>query len=387
MLKTNEQNNNLSIEQIGVKNQVIYWKTVGVRIRSQDLPILNQRLRLYGFETLGQLVSDFLTTKFPPITEDRQIQAMDSNTQSNGLKTLVNSGSFEPTFYKNVNLDDMLKYLLTIRKLDNKHVKDIVSYFRRFRDLFFGPQPEEILKFNPPKRGWIIQAMRHFGNYYYYKTNNPECKELVEKIINRYGLNIGLDMHQRIYIVDDNFVSNKVKQLLAIQGDIGQTVKVGLFTGLREDEIIYIHNKELCSNLGGCSCNKLHAVTKPNRLTVVVINCFRGHKKCYFTILPTVMWEQFRNTSNFTHVDIDIAHKLTKKNANLMFVELRKLHYNSMRRCMDMNEADILAGRAKSVSAKHYAMYELDKLTETYAQAWDKFGVAIDQDVHHISSF
>jgi hypothetical protein len=104
----------------------------GVRIRSQDLPILNQRLRLYGFETLGQLVSDFLTTKFPPITEDRQIQAMDSNTQSNGLKTLVNSGPFEPTFYKNVNLDDMLKYLSIIRKLDNKHVKDIVSYFRRF---------------------------------------------------------------------------------------------------------------------------------------------------------------------------------------------------------------------------------------------------------------
>jgi intergrase/recombinase len=380
-IKINEQNNNLSIKQTEVKNQVIYWKTVGVRIRSQDLPILNQRLRLYGFETLGQLVSDFLTTKFPPITEDRQIQAMESNTQSNGVKTLVNSGSFEPTFYKNVNLDDMLKYLLTIRKLDNKHVKDIVSYFKRFRDLFFGPQPEEILKFSPPKRGWIIQAMRHFGNYYYYKNNNPECKELVDKIINRYGLSIGLDMHQRIYIVDDNFVSNKVKQLLAIQGDIGQTVKVGLLTGLREDEIIYIHNKELCSNLGGCSCNKLHAVTKPNGLTVVVINWFRGHKKCYFTILPTVMWEQFRNTPNFTHVDIDIAHKLTKKNANLMFVELRKLHYNIMRRSMDMNEADILAGRAKSVSAKHYAMYELDKLTEAYDQAWKKFGVNISENI------
>jgi hypothetical protein len=33
---------------------------------------------------------------------------------------------------------------------------------------------------------------------------------------------------------------------------------------------------------------------------------------------------------------------------------------------MDMNEADILAGRAKSVSARHYALYELDRLTETY---------------------
>ena len=94
------------------------------------------------------------------------------------------------------------------------------------------------------------------------------------------------------------------------------------------------------------------------------------------------MWELFRNVPNFNHVDIDIAHKLiTKKNANLMFVELRKLHYNIMRRSMDLNEADILAGRAKSVSAKHYAMYELDKLTEAYAQAWKKFGVNISENI------
>jgi hypothetical protein len=46
-VKISEQNNNLSIKQTEVKNQVIYWKTVGVRIRSQDLPILNQRPRLY----------------------------------------------------------------------------------------------------------------------------------------------------------------------------------------------------------------------------------------------------------------------------------------------------------------------------------------------------
>jgi hypothetical protein len=71
---------------------------------------------------------------------------MDSNIQSNYLKTLGNITSVEPTFYKNVDLDDMLRYLLSIRKLDNKHVKDIVSYFKRFRDLFFGPQPEEVLK-------------------------------------------------------------------------------------------------------------------------------------------------------------------------------------------------------------------------------------------------
>ena len=56
---------------------------------------------------------------------------------------------------------------------------------------------------------------------------------------------------------------------------------------------------------------------------------------------------------SFTDVDIDIAHKLTKKTANIMFVELRKLHYNVMRRVMDTNEADILVGRAKTVSANN----------------------------------
>ena len=49
------------------------WKCVNVKIKPEDLPILNQRLKLYGYETLGQLVKDFLISKFPPITEDRQM--------------------------------------------------------------------------------------------------------------------------------------------------------------------------------------------------------------------------------------------------------------------------------------------------------------------------
>jgi hypothetical protein len=47
---------------------------------------------------------------------------------------------------------------------------------------------------------------------------------------------------------------------------------------------------------------------------------------------------------------------IAKKIARIMFVELRKIHYNVMTRVMDMNEADVLAGRAKSVSARHYVI-------------------------------
>ena len=79
--------------------------------------------------------------------------------------------------------------------------------------------------------------------------------------------------------------------------------------------------------------------------------------------------------SNFDKGALDVAHKLTKRITNVKFVELRKIHYNVMSRVMDMNEADILAGRAKSVSARHSALYELDRLTDAYHRAWEKLGI------------
>jgi hypothetical protein len=48
---------------------------------------------------------------------------------------------------------------------------------------------------------------------------------------------------------------------------------------------------------------------------------------------------------------------------------LRKFHYNIL--CSsEMGEvgAEVLAGRAKSISAKHYLIHELDKMTDQYAK-------------------
>jgi hypothetical protein len=71
---------------------------------------------------------------------------------------------------------------------------------------------------------------------------------------------------------------------------------------------------------------------------------------------------------------LEVAHELSKMIAKIKFVELKKIHYNVMSRVMDMNEADI--GRAKSVLARHYALYELDGLTDTYIQCWERLGVS-----------
>ena len=81
-------------------------------------------------------------------------------------------------------------------------------------------------------------------------------------------------------------------------------MKARLFSGLREDEIIYIHNTEICNNVEGCSRNKLHVIDKSNGVSIIVVNW------CYFTILPTKIWQEFRKVAD---VDIDAAHQIVKK--------------------------------------------------------------------------
>jgi intergrase/recombinase len=358
--------------------KIFEWKTVSARVKSRDLAIFNQRLRLFGYETLNELVGDFIVGKFPQITEDRQIDTLIRNNQSNNINTLL-EGMHNRDFYEKADLEDILRYYITVKKLHPRTSRCLVSYFKRFRDTFFGDKVEELRGYSPSKKMWILEAFRKFGEYYHYKTGNDQCSDLVAKIIRRYGLNIGNSNHGRLYIVDNSFIDEKLRVLLEIQGHIGLTIKLGLFTGLREEEIIYIHNKEICNNLGGCKCEKLHVISKPNGMTIVMINWFRGHKKCYFTIMPSKIWQQFRSTPNFNNIDIQIAHKMTMKVSNLMYMYLRKLYYNIMCRVMKQHEADILAGRAKTVAAQHYILYELDKLTEDYIRAWETFKVNIFQ--------
>jgi intergrase/recombinase len=53
------------------------------------------------------------------------------------------------------------------------------------------------------------------------------------------------------------------------------------------------------------------------------------------------------------------------------FKDLRKFHYNILCRSeMKESGAEVLAGRAKSVSAKYYLLNEIDRMTEQYHKAW-----------------
>jgi intergrase/recombinase len=351
------------------------YKTIGTKVKIIEIPIMNQRLKIYGYQTIGELIHDFISSKFPPIHDDEQLKALKVNLNQSGQFTAL-SGAY-PSFLNNIDYEEMFSYYINNLKLHTKSARDLVSYFRHYSDIFFGNHPDEILKFAPHKRSWILQSMKKFTYYYRFKTGNPDCEDVVKRMIERYNLNVSLDMKRAIYVVDDQFVANKVMILMGIQGDIGFTIKVGLFSGLREDEMIYSHSKEICPDNAGHKCDRLHVINKPNGMTVVTLNWFRGNKQCYFFIIPTKIWDQFRMLPRFTRKEeIISAHNIAKREVGIKFMDLRKLHYNVVRNTMDPNEAEILAGRTKSVSAQHYALYQLDKMSEAYKSAWEKFGVS-----------
>ena len=93
--------------------------------------------------------------------------------------------------------------------------------------------------------------------------------------------------------------------------------RFGLLSGLREQKIIYIKEKEICSNGYGCDCDILHQVECRSRLTIIAIGWTRGNKKALATIIPTKYWEKFRALSKFDYTDIAATHKIMKRDIGI----------------------------------------------------------------------
>ena len=108
-------------------------------------------------------------------------------------------------------------------------------------------------------------------------------------------------------------------------------------------------------------------------MAIVVINRVVGQKHSYFTIVPTKLWKDFRSLQKVNYEQRKVAHALLKSRTDgkVAFKDLQKFHYNIL--CSSETKesgAEVLAGRAKSVSAKHYLLNEIDRMIEQYIKAW-----------------
>jgi intergrase/recombinase len=354
--------------------QVSKWKTIGVKVRSEELPVLNRQLGRLNYNTAGDLIKDLIAGKITNVTDDRQIDIMKTNLQTSGQITGLSGKPYD--FYKQIDVNEFYSYLK--EKYLERTAKCYLNYFERYASIFFSITPDvELFKLKPHKRSWILQGIKRFGDFYFKKYNNREVIQLIRQIIERYDLNKDLDMKDKIYLVSPQFIEEKVKKIFEIPGGIGFTIKIGLLSGLREQELIYVKQREVCSNGYGCDCDRLHTVNCKNGMTIIAIGWTRGNKKALATIIPTKLWNNLRTLPKFDYYDIAAAHKIMKRDVGIPYIAMRKIHYNVMRfrDTVSVDEAEVLAGRFKSVSARYYVMHDPQKLTEKYITAWMNFAI------------
>ncbi|HKO65083.1 MAG TPA: integrase [Candidatus Nitrosocosmicus sp.] len=319
---------------------------------------------------MNEFVHAWIKGEYPKHENNEQVKNLIERIRDRGIKDPL-TGEFNPTFYRNVKSGELLTDL-SKRYAYPKHAKDLVRYFERYVEIFF-TKPDLIRAESGHKRAWICDAMRRFGEYYDRKFHNPELKLLIQEIIERYELNRKMKIHDRIWISDDNYIKKQIKKILQIDGDIGILIKFALFSGLRGEEITYVHDTPICNNLSGCNCPNLHIIDKENGYSVIVLNRSVGQKHSYFSIVSTIIWKEFRNLDKANYEQRKIAHSFVKNYTDneSSFMDLRKFHYNILCRSgLKERGAEILAGRANSVSAKHYLIYELDKMVEEYSISW-----------------
>lgn len=352
-------------------------QNIGGKMYDDEIVILNMRLKQYGYKNAADLLKDFRDGIFPEqMFKPQGALDMSQNQSSNGSVSLVN-GKANPEFFNHLDYAKMYEFFRNELKLSEWYSRSCCNYVKYNWRVFFGDHPEELYKLTSDQKQWIVLSFRNFAKYYLRITGSTEIEEAVRLTIKRYSLNIGLGFEKRLIIVDENYIQKTCKEVMSMNGDIGLIAQAGLFAGTREDELVYIHDTPICTN-GICyvdKCKKLHTIRKKNGMVMVIVNWHRRNKHCYFTIMPNLIWEMFRSLQKFTYNDIKSVHLYLRSNMNLKFMYLRKLHYNVMVRTMEKDAAEALAGRANTVSARHYMIVEADQMSDRTVDAWGRFGV------------
>jgi hypothetical protein len=363
--------------QIGRQIDKERARTLGVKLRESEIAALHQRFKINGFETLGDLVRGYLNGELSTSSGTDQIEKLLMRLKEKNITDPL-TGEVTPIFYKNIDIEDFRRYLRSKYKY-GRYGDDLVKYYQRFAEFFF-TKAEIVRAQSGRNRSWICDAMRRFAEYYDYKYQKPEMRMLIREIIERYEINRQMRRHDQVWIADQDYLDSTITKILSTfaRGELATLMRFALFTGLRGEEMAYVHGKPICTKLASCSCENLHVVNKDKGVSAIVVNRIVGQKHCYFTIVPTRVWLEFRDLSKVDYEFRKFTHLRLKEatNGQVSLMDLRKFNYNMNARS-EMKEmgAEVLAGRAKTISARHYLLNELDLLAEQYEKAWRKYMV------------
>jgi hypothetical protein len=169
----------------------------------------------------------------------------------------------------------------------------------------------------------------------------------------------------------------RIQQLMTIDNEHGLVVKVALLSGLSRKEMVYAFCEEVCDNPSCIGCKKLHVINKRNGMSIIAINWIQSGKRCYFTMLPTILWQQFRGLPAFNECNIKAADKITNKSARIKFSVIRSIFYQVMSDTMNSEQLGILIGSASHSAARNYLILAIDDMIRSYILAWERAGLIL----------
>ena len=76
---------------------------MGVRVKEEDLYLLNQKLELNGFKTLNEFVHAWIKGEYPTHENNEQVERLIQRIRDKGIRDPL-TGEFNPTFYRNFRL-------------------------------------------------------------------------------------------------------------------------------------------------------------------------------------------------------------------------------------------------------------------------------------------
>lgn len=85
--------------------------------------------------------------------------------------------------------------------------------------------------------------MRRFGEYWDLKFHDPEVRLPIDEIIRRYRIGKDINRHSKAVLMASKFQLQKlIPELLELAAvDLGLIMRMGLFTGLRQVELVFLH--------------------------------------------------------------------------------------------------------------------------------------------------
>jgi hypothetical protein len=159
-------------------------------------------------------------------------------------------------------------------------------------------------------------------------------------------------------------LQRKIQRILDLDDFAGVIAKVSLLGGLDCEELLTLNRLRLCSSdLSICNCSDIHVLDNSFDLTFIATAEFYPR---YFTILPNILWQNFRSVGLLSECDLALA-EVTLRTCGLSLGRIAEISADVVRVSGDRFD------NSTDESASLFSRDHVQLLCGKYRNTWNRF--------------